>query len=196
MPTVIDLPTPGGDDDVWAQKLNTAITAVRDAADAAAGAGGFPADTQLTAASDELYDATVVDDGTPTGSWPNRISHFFKPVAGLAQLVTWFNEYFEFRAMCAKVNTVAVRIFSKDKASDPAHVGNVFEIHRSREARDLVFGVDGEGNVAAEGDLTAAGDITATGAVTGSNIGPLLQVIPNGGAPDPIPGSVVVELNA
>jgi hypothetical protein len=122
------------------------------------GTTGFPPDTQISDPTTEvLYEATVNDDGSASGSWPNRISHFFKPFAGVAALVTWFNEYFEFRAMPAKFNTVAMRIFSRDKVADTAHVGNVFEIHRSREARDLVFGVDGDGNAEVDGTLTLQG---------------------------------------
>lgn len=153
--------------------------------------GGIPADIALSAPTDVVTDIVIADDGSPTGTWPNRWTWSFQPNGGSAQLVNWINEYGELRITPAKVNTVGFRIFGKTNTGDPAHSGPVFEIQDNRNDRNSMFSVDGVGNVAVAGDVAVTGDVTAP------NIGAKVVVIPNGGTV-PVgtpPGSVVLELS-
>jgi hypothetical protein len=159
------------------------------------GGGGIPSSIDIAAATDKVTSATINDDGSSTSSWPNRWEWLFKPNGGSASLVQWVNEYGELRLTPAKSNTVGLRIFGKTGSGGTAHSGPVLEVQDNRTDRNSMWSVDADGNMATA-DVTAAGDITATGTVSGSNIGVMVQVIPNGGTPDPIPGSVVVELDA
>ncbi|GAA2022602.1 hypothetical protein WDZ16_12885 [Pseudokineococcus marinus] len=106
--------------------------------------GDQPAATGLVASY------TVVDDGSSTAGWPNRWEWLFRAVGkATGTLVQWVNEYGEHRLVPAKVNTVALRIFSRTAAADPAHVGSVLEVQDARDNRVTLFGVDGTGKVTA-----------------------------------------------
>ncbi|MFT3871053.1 MAG: hypothetical protein QM714_02635 [Nocardioides sp.] len=127
---------------------------------------GIPATASLDADTDQITSLTIVDDGTATSGWPNRWEWLYKPLAGVAKLVQWVNEYGELRLIPAKSNTVALRIFGRTAPADTAHTGPVFEIQDNRTDRNTVFAVD------------------ETGTVTAANIGAMVLVL---GAGDTVP---------
>lgn len=111
---------------------------------------------ERTIAADELVSKqTVVDDGTATGNWPNRIEKWFQGTGGASVLVQWANEYLEWRGMPAKPNTVGWRLFEK---ATPGATRNadvpVWEVVSDRQARDPRVQIFPGGKVAVHGDLT------------------------------------------
>lgn len=144
----------------------------------------LPATKDLTANTDRITTITIVDDNTATAGWPNRWEWKFKPFgASVAQLTSWFNEYGELRITPAKVNTVALRIFGKTNALDPAHTGNVFEIQDNRDDRVVKVGIDAEGNVVTAGAVTRAvpgGPTLQTGYLRLTSTAPVPAGTPSG----------------
>lgn len=128
--------------------------------------------------NDQVASVTIEGDGTSQSAWVNRLEWLFRPNGGTAKLVSWFNEYAEFRVTPAKSNTVAFRAFGKTAPADPAHTGPVLEVQDDRTTRTSLWSVD------AEGDM-ATGAITAAGAVTAANLPPAILVLD---AADPVPG--------
>lgn len=95
----------------------------------------------LQGVDDFLAHYTVVDDGTTTANWPNRLSFQF---AG--HLTGWFGEYGELRATPAKDNTVGLRVFTRDQDTDARSTTiPVMEVVKSRNVRTPLFGVMGDG---------------------------------------------------
>ena len=137
----------------------------------------------LSAPADVVVDYTIQDDGSPTGSWPNRLTFKYQPDGGSAVLVSWFNEYGEFRVQPAKSNTVAFRIFGQEDNAT-THSGDLLQICDNRVNRGVVFAVDQSGNV------TIAGDVTLT-TINGKTYYPIYPpgTTPSGADPD---GLVVV----
>lgn len=148
--------------------------------------GVVPATLSLASATGSITEVTIVDDGSATGSWPNRWVWMFKPLGLAAQLVQWVNEYGELRLIPAKVNTVALRIFAKQTLADPDHSGPVLEVQDSRVGRNSVWSVDGKGNM------------TSVGTVTATNIGAKVVVVDKGAQPPAgtPAGSLIVERQA
>lgn len=116
--------------------------------------GGIP-ETIALGASDVLTDITINGDGTPTGTWPDRVTWRYSPASGPTRLVNWINEYGELRLMPGRNNTVPFRIFGGINADD-VHTGPLLEVAGNRQDRNTVFAVDQQGNVDVEGDLTAS----------------------------------------
>lgn len=111
----------------------------------------------LTSLNETFGAFEIQDDNTSTSSWPNRLAFFFKPFGGSSNLVSWFNEYGEFRVVPAKVNTVALRIFGQTTTAPNIHSGALFEIQDNRVDRNNVFAVDQVGNVDVSGYLKKSG---------------------------------------
>lgn len=148
------------DDDALAA-LTTVVAAKADAADLAtvATSGSY---TDLTdrpapgaaalggdlAADEQVASWRILDDGSPTGSWPNRWQWVLNSAAG-DRLVQWTNEYGELRLTPGRANTIPFRIFTRPAAADPAATGNMLEVARARDQRDLLFSVGPTGDVAA-----------------------------------------------
>lgn len=159
----------------WAQEVSAL-------ADAALHAG---ADVELTDPTNEyLFHLNVVDDSSPAGSWVDRIRLYF---AG--RLVSWFNEYGEFRVMPAKINTVAFRIFAALNSAELANRNPenvVFEIVDERTNRNRLVSVNHFGETYIRGGLTVDEDIDAP------NIGvPIRGVLDHDETPvDPLPGDI------
>ncbi len=104
-------------------------------------------------------------------------------VGAAARIVTYFNEYFEFRGN-ARQNTVLMRLFAREFASDAAHdmAVPIFEIQDDRDARIQKHGFFGQGNFYHAGDGTVAGSMAVSGTVTGSNIGVQIKGVYNAGS--------------
>lgn len=98
---------------------------------------------ELRGSQDILYRADVVDDGTPSGGWPDRIVMTWD-----GRLVHWFNEKGEFRCVSAEANTVGWALYMKEFLTDPDHhTTNVWQIVSDRDLRIVRFGVDSAGQL-------------------------------------------------
>lgn len=109
-----------------------------------------------TPATDQAASFTIVDDGSGTGTWPNRLEMKFQPSGQSAALTGYFNEYGEIRAVPAKNNTVALRAFGKQFPGDATHTGPVIELQDNRTDRNSMFSVDATGAVVTAGAITRA----------------------------------------
>lgn len=101
----------------------------------------------------------IIDDGSLTTSWPNRLEAAFTPSGGTRGLTFYLNEYGEVRIEPAKANTVPLRVFTKHAPGDAAHTVNTFELMDDRTTRTLLMSIDSAGNVKAAnlpGRITAA----------------------------------------
>lgn len=105
--------------------------------------------TALVASTDKVASIQITDDGTATGSWPNRLEFLFKPVSLTAKLTSYFNEYGEFRGVSGKVDTVPFRLFGKNAPGDAAHTANIIEVDDDRTTRTVLFSVATDGTVTA-----------------------------------------------
>lgn len=136
----------------------------------------------LTALNQQFGTWTIVDDGTSTANWPNRMIFQFDPL-GAGETVQTFclNEYGEPRVIPAKPNTVGFRVFEKQFSSSPAHSATVpvLEVMSDRDNRVSQFAVMPGGKTVQAGDATIGGKITA------SNLPPGILVL---GSSDPVPG--------
>lgn len=103
--------------------------------------------TLSPALTDYWQKVEVIDDGTTTTSWPNRLEVAFTPSGGTRGLTTYLNEYGELRVEPAKSNTVAARFFTKHQPGDAAHTVNVFEMMDDRTTRTVLMSIDASGNV-------------------------------------------------
>lgn len=134
--------------------------------------GAAKATGQVTTLNDSdsqtLLSADLLDDGSDTSTWPDRVSFKFG-----SKLVAWLNEYFELRLRPAKANTVALRIFRKDVPADPARDMSVplFEVLDDRTNRNRLMAVHSDGHVEAPGHVhttvLAVGDPIPPGTPTG-----------------------------
>lgn len=103
----------------------------------------------LTPTTDQFLHLGVVDDGTDTSGWKNRFEVSWTQSGHGAHLTFWLNEYGEWRAVPAKTNTTAGRIFVKDLPTDTDHDPTVpvFEIVDNRTDRVRKFAVMPDGTV-------------------------------------------------
>lgn len=164
LPTIVDISvtTPGSS----APKFFYQQT-VGDIPDSPGGGGGgepvtpgIPknSDVNLTAANEFFSHFVVVNDGTDSAVWPNRLSFEYKPNAGTTvgqHLTGWFNEYGEFRVTPAKANTVPFRSFTKELSTDPDHDGAVpvMEMVYARNQRTAIWGVMADGTMYTAGNI-------------------------------------------
>lgn len=101
------------------------------------------------AATDYWQHVEILDDGTATASWPNRVEFAYTPQGGSRGLTTYLNEYGELRVEPAKATTVAARFFTKHAPTDPTHTANVFEVMDDRTTRTVLASIDASGNLTA-----------------------------------------------
>jgi hypothetical protein len=143
--------------------------------------------TTLTANTDYVHKYSVINDGTATSGWPNRVEYGCTPVGGAsgaaARVVQYFNEFFEWRGN-ARQNTVLWRAFVREYSSDPAHdmAVPIKEIQDDRDNRVPKHQWFGQGNFYHSGDGTVAGSLAVSGTVTGSNIGVQIKGVYNTGS--------------
>lgn len=129
-----------------------------------------------------LEKVTLINDGSATTAWPNRVEHFYDATVGggAPKLVSFLNEYFEYRFVPAKYNTVGLRGFLRNSTSDTARDMTipVIEIMDDRGSRNHIWGVYGDGIVKiAAGEIATAYVVVLVGAAaipTGTPAGTLI----------------------
>lgn len=116
-------------------------------------------DVNLTGASQYVEHVIIVDDGSDTSLWPNRLSFQF---GSGGHLTGWFNEYGELRVTPAKTNTVPFRVFSRDASTDTPHdsATPLIEVVLSRNIRTQMWRVDSDGSMWTSGTIKSVGAIT------------------------------------
>lgn len=97
---------------------------------------------------DLLASVTINDDGTDSGSWPNRLEFLFHSGTDTHR-TGYFNEYGELRVAPAKTTTVPLRVFTRETTAQPAHSANCFELMDDRGTRTVLMSIDSVGNVRA-----------------------------------------------
>lgn len=142
-------------------RINEHLNELHQAADGGLAERGN--DIVLDAADETFADFRIRDDGsTNSNDWPDRFTFRFRAPGGTEdRLTTWFNEYGEYRAAPAKHNTTALRVFLKERQSDPDHSPNslVFEVTDDRGSRNSQMGVTGDGVTHILNSLELKGDI-------------------------------------
>jgi hypothetical protein len=151
------------------------------------------ADVDLTASTDAAVNYKILDDGTSSSGWPNRLSFGFTPSGGVFHLTGWFNEYGELRLTPGKNNTIPFRIFAAETAAVYATrsmTEAMIQLVDNRVDRVEKFNVYANGNLLTVGSLTGASlsvsgavtaaSVTASGAVAGSNIAQKTRCVPTG----------------
>ena len=131
-----------------------------------------------------LEETTIQDDGSSTGSWINRWVWKFLPTGGgaITRLVTFINEYGELRGIPAKLNTVWLRIFIKDAASNPSGTRDanvpIMQVMDNRTDRVPIWGLYPNGKIrvgANEVETEAVIRLTAAASVpTGTPAGTII----------------------
>lgn len=127
----------------------------------ASGTGGGLAATgnnvNLDGDSQKFASFTVVDDGTATSGWPNRLEFFFT-TGGVTRHTTYMNEYGELRATCAKPTTTGGRVFTREFATDAAHSTSVpvFDVMDDRDNRTILAGFYSDGRLELVGSIKAS----------------------------------------
>jgi hypothetical protein len=119
-----------------------------------------PNGTTTLANADGVFQSVVIDDFNTSG--PDRFTFSVD-----TRLVSWFNEFGEFRVMPSNASRVGLRVFAA--LNDTEH-GNrsasnlVFEVADYRtgtDPRKTVFGVNHLGDTTVKGNLTVDGTVTA-----------------------------------
>lgn len=95
--------------------------------------------------TDKITTFTIVDDGSSTSSWPNRLEYQYQPVAGSPHLTFFLNEYQEARVVPAKTTTVPFRLFTKTAAADATHTAAMLQLMDDRTTRTPIYGLDSNG---------------------------------------------------
>lgn len=105
--------------------------------------------------NDSFLTVDIADDGSDTSNWIDRLRFRF-----VGKLTSWFNEYGEFRAVSAKVNTVAMRLFTRYNDADAAHdpATPVFEVVATRQTRTNRFSIMADGSTVQSGKPTLETD--------------------------------------
>ncbi len=101
----------------------------------------------LAPQTDQFAVLDIVDDGSPSGVWPNRVEVWYTGPGGspARHRVQWFNEFGEHRVTAAKNSTVPSRIYLQDPAGPLTHTANAFEIVDNPTDRVEIFTVDSDG---------------------------------------------------
>lgn len=94
--------------------------------------------TTMADSTIQFLRVNIPDDGSPTGSWPDRLAFYFNGVR-----TGYHNEYGELRGRPAKINTVALRAMGWSAGSS----GDIFQV-TSADAATVRFAVS-------ETDITA-----------------------------------------
>lgn len=134
--------------------------------------GGISRNTviELTDMQDFIASIYLAHDGTPTTNWPNRWEYWFKDVGGEYRRTSFINEYGEIRAIPARHNTVALRLFTKERSTDPVRDAedDVFQLMDDRDNRNILAAIDGAGRFrAANISKNASGVVTVPEGTTG-----------------------------
>jgi hypothetical protein len=132
--------------------------------------------------NDIVENVLIVDDGSSTSAWPNRIQFKFQD-SHSTRNTSAFNEYGEFRGAPAKHNTVAARWFVNDNPSYTDGTARdatvpIIELMDDRTNRNHLWGVYADGRVKiATGQILTApvivlgpSDAIPTGTPTGAVI--------------------------
>ena len=93
----------------------------------------------------QIFRAEIVNDGSPTAGWANRLEIYYSPNPGIRHRTHWNNEYGEGRYTAAKDNTVPFRIYLQESAGPLTHTANAFEITDNPNDRVEIFTVDSDG---------------------------------------------------
>jgi hypothetical protein len=126
-----------------------------------AGKLDFPFSETFTGVAGVLGEFTVVNDGSPTASWPDRFRTFFTDGAN-TRLVQWWNEYGEWRAHPARQSTVAWRLFGAPTSAEAASRNpnnHIWEIADNRQDRNAVAKINHLGDMSLAGNLTVEGSL-------------------------------------
>lgn len=175
------MPLPNRGDFNWDVPLNASIIALQTGLDgkSAVKNGG---DVALTALTDTAGYYTINDDGTPSGSWPNRMQFSYKAAGGVTHLTGYHNEYGEVRCVPAKGATVPFRIFGGTTAADyTARDMTVPVLHVASDRANVTdkFCVYADGHAMFAGAVTMP-SLTTTGNVTANNVAQKVRCVPTG----------------
>lgn len=129
-----------------------------------------------------IAQVTIVDDGSTTTNWVDRLVFKFKDFAsGLTRNTFYLNEYGEIRISPAKYNTVGFRAFVKDQPTNPTEARSttipVLEMMDDRTTRTSLWGVLGDGTVTCKNGIKTAYTIVlgpATAVPTGTPAGTVI----------------------
>ena len=94
----------------------------------------------------------IIDDGTDSTTWPERLTFWYDPAGSAAEHRTFYlNEYGEVRVASGKPSTVPFRVLVKEGATDPAHNTGVpvMQVMDNRDDRNEMFAVHNNGKVVA-----------------------------------------------
>jgi len=121
---------------------------------------------------------TIVNDGTATGTWPERLRFNYND-GTKTRRTGYFNEYGEIRSIAARLNTTAARFYGQEFTADGARnlTVPILQVSDDRNLNTNLFAVYGDGKVVALGsmqtagfqslgNINASGDITAGGNIT------------------------------
>lgn len=115
--------------------------------------------------ADTFASVRIHHDGSATGSWPERLVFWMETGnnTNVFRRTGYFNEYGELRVSPGRSNTVPLRVFTKEQASDPArNMGTaLIQAMDNRDDRNELFAVMPDGSVTTVGDIDATGNITA-----------------------------------
>lgn len=122
--------------------------------------------TDLDSDTETIGSYSVVNDGTATDPWPNRLDLWYKHGGAKAdRLVQCWNEYLEWRGMPAKNSTVGWRIFAAPDSTEYASRNDttmVAEVSNWRDGagRATMWGVTKTGQQTVSGGWRAGSVVT------------------------------------
>lgn len=105
-----------------------------------------------------IFVGDIESDGSASSGWGNRWEWWYKASGGVRKLVSWINEYGEFRVAPALSNTVALRVFlSRDSTEYAARSTSIpgLEVTDQRDGtRTTVFGILKHGQIQQHGKIS------------------------------------------
>ena len=132
----------------------------------------------------QFANLTIVEDGTPTSTWPERLRVNFNN-GTRTRRTFYLNEYGEARCIPARDDTIPLRIFAQEFAADGIRDTSVplFEIQDNRDDRNVFATINNEGRAWFGGGLAVDGHLLfAPDALASVQEGTVLE------AGDPAPG--------
>lgn len=136
----------------------------------------------------QFSNVTIVDDGTDTGTWPERFRWNYRRASdGRTRRVFFLNEYGEARCVPAKDNTVPLRVFAQEFAADGVRDPSVplIEIMDNRDDRNLTMTINNLGAAWFQGSLAVDGELFFDGPALA---GALESIVLEAGDPAPAVG--------